>query len=104
MPRPEIAARERRIPRLPMILAAAVLVLIGARSIAQLIIEYQWWKELGQLATWESIILYSVAPVAISTLLAFTILWVVHARALIFAGTRLRQHKAYARLSTLVLA
>ena len=32
-------------------------LLIGGRSIAQLVIEYQWWKELGQVQTWQSIIL-----------------------------------------------
>jgi uncharacterized membrane protein (UPF0182 family) len=78
-------------------------VLIGGRWIAQLIIEYQWWKELGQVQTWESIILYSFAPVALGALVAFVFLWLVHARALKFAGTGLREHPAYARLSSLVL-
>ena len=30
-------------------------------------IEFEWWKELGQLATWENIILYSFAPLALAT-------------------------------------
>jgi uncharacterized membrane protein (UPF0182 family) len=80
-----------------------VIILFGARWFAQLTIEYQWWKELGQLQTWLSLYLYGVAPLALATILAFIVLWVAHTRALKFAGTRLRDHKLYARVSTLVL-
>ena len=39
-----------------------IAILIAGRSIAAFIIEYEWWKEMGQLSTWESIILYSFVP------------------------------------------
>ena len=35
---------------------------LRVRSIAEFVIEYEWWKEMGQLATWQSIILYSFGP------------------------------------------
>ena len=46
---------------------------------------------------------YSIAPVAAATLLAFAALWISHARALKFAGTRLGEHRLYAQISTLAL-
>lgn len=85
------------------LVAVAVALLIGARAIAQLVIEYAWWSEVGQLDTWQNIILYSFAPVVLAMLVAFAILWIVHARALKFSGASLRDYPGYARLSTLVL-
>lgn len=81
----------------------ALAVLFAARSIAEFIIDLEWWKELGQLATFENILLYSFAPVAIATVLVFIILWIVHARALKHAGTGLSDHPVYSRLATLAL-
>ena len=85
-------------------LAVAVVVLIaGARSMANYAIEIAWWKELGQFDTWLSMLTYNVAPVAGATVLAFAVLWIAHARGLKFAGTSLGEHPAYARLSALGL-
>lgn len=85
------------------IIAVLVLVLIAGRSIAGLVIEFQWWKEMNQLLTWKSIILYSFVPQAICGLLAFVILWVAHARALKVAETGLSRHRHYGWISTLAL-
>ena len=81
----------------------ALLLLIGARSIASYTIDFQWWKEMGQLDTWFSLLTYSIAPLVAATLIAFAALWVAHARALKFAGTGLREHPIYARISALLL-
>jgi uncharacterized membrane protein (UPF0182 family) len=96
-------ARSRRPALRITIIVAVVLLLIGARTIASVLIDYQWWKELGQVATWLSMYLYSVGPIAAATLIAFVALWWTHARALKFAGTRLGEHAIYARLSTIAL-
>jgi len=58
---------------------------------------------MGQLPTWFSILAYSVIPVGTATLTAFVAFWVVHARALKHAGTRLSRHPLYAKLSTLAI-
>ncbi len=79
------------------------LLLIGARWLASLVIEYQWWKELGQVRTWLNLYTYSVAPIAAATLLAFVILWIAHARALKFAETGIGEHKLYSRIATLAI-
>ncbi|PWT97687.1 MAG: UPF0182 family protein [Terriglobia bacterium] len=85
------------------LIVLAVILLLGARSIASYTIEIEWWKELGQLNTWLNMLTYSLAPLAGATLLAFAVLWTAHARALKFAGTRLGEHPGYARLSALAL-
>jgi uncharacterized membrane protein (UPF0182 family) len=85
------------------IIAAIVILLLSARSIASYAIEIAWWKELGQFHTWLSMLYYSLAPVAIATLLAFGVLWLAHARALKFAGTGLREHRVYFWVSAVAL-
>jgi len=95
-------AHRSRAGRIALIVSLVV-VLLGARSFASYAIEIAWWKELGQFRTWMSMLYYSIAPVALATLVAFAVLWVTHARAVKFAATSLRDHKLYARLSSLVL-
>jgi uncharacterized membrane protein (UPF0182 family) len=102
MPR-QIGPGRRLTSPAALIAAGVVLValLLGARTIASYAIEVAWWKELGQFRTWLSMLTYSVAPVAAATLVAFLVLWITHARALKFAGTRLGEHPVYTRLATL---
>jgi uncharacterized protein len=85
------------------ILVTLAIVLLGARTFASYAIEVEWWKELGQLRTWFSMLYYGIAPVAVATLVAFAALWITHARALKFAGTSLGQHPLYHKLSTVLL-
>jgi uncharacterized protein len=94
--------RGPRAGRITLIVLLLVL-LFGTRSLASYAIEIEWWKELGQFNTWLSMLWYSVAPVVAATLLAFAVLWMAHARAVHFAGTSLREHKLYARISSLAL-
>jgi uncharacterized membrane protein (UPF0182 family) len=81
----------------------AVVILLGARSLASFSIEYQWWKELGQLDTWFAMLAYGFAPLLAATLIAFGILWIAHARALKFAGTGLSGHPFYSWISSAAL-
>jgi len=106
MARPQIE-RGRRAPgsRATRIVLLAILVvlLFSVRSLASYAIEVQLWKEVGQFNTWLSMLYYSVAPVTGATLLCFIALWMAHARALKFARTSLRDHRVYARISSLAL-
>ena len=103
MPREIGPGRRRLASPAALIAAGAILValLVGARTIASYAIEVAWWKELGQFRTWLSMLAYSVAPLAAATVVAFVALWIAHARALKFAGTRLGSHPLYARLTAL---
>jgi len=85
------------------LIVLAVVILLGARSLASFSIDYQWWKELGQLDTWFSMLAYGFAPLLAATLIAFAALWLAHARALKFAGTGLSEHPIYAWISSLGL-
>ena len=89
------------------LIGLAVLLLIlswTATMSANLIIEYNWWKEVGQANTWISMLWYSVAPAAAGALVAFIALWVAHARGLHFAGVRRRDFRLYSRLIAVGLA
>ncbi len=39
-------------PRLLFLIGALVLLLVFGRSICSLIIDYLWWREMGQVSTW----------------------------------------------------
>lgn len=80
-----------------------VLILLGARTIASYVVEYQWWREMNQVRTWIDIMLYTLSPVAVATLLAFVVLFAAHARGMRFAGMRLGEHSRYAKLSAAIL-
>ena len=87
MPRYEITSGRRSPATRITLLILVLFLLFGVRSFSGYAIEIEWWKELGQLNTWFSMLYYSIAPVAAATLLAFGALWIAHARALKFAGT-----------------
>ncbi|MEO8129281.1 MAG: UPF0182 family protein, partial [Bryobacteraceae bacterium] len=66
-------------------------------------IEYEWWKELGQVSTWFSMLIYGTGPLIAATLLTFAVLWIGHARGMKFAGARLGDFSIYARLASVGL-
>ncbi|HLY20496.1 MAG TPA: UPF0182 family protein, partial [Bryobacteraceae bacterium] len=86
-----------------MLIVLLIALLLGMRSMASFSIEYQWWKEMGQIDTWLAMLAYGFVPLLAATLLAFAALWVTHARALKFAGTGLSDHRVYAWISSLGL-
>jgi uncharacterized protein len=87
-------------------LAVALLVIVGwaIPTAADLVIEYNWWKEIGQVNTWVGMLWYSTAPVAVGAVVAALGLWFAHSRGLHFAGVRLRDHPMYSRLTPVGLA
>ena len=53
----------RRPTRKVTLLIVLVVLLFGAGSISGYVIDYQWWKELGQTETWLDMLWYGLAPV-----------------------------------------
>lgn len=96
-PRP---ASPLRLPPVFVIVGLLLLLLLGSRSIAGFVIEYQWRSELNQVDTWFSILSYGVLPVALGALIAFAVLWVAHARGLKSAGSGLGDYPGYAKFAT----
>ena len=78
-------------------------VLIGAKWAASRLIEYSWWKELGQVSTWIDLYAYSTLPVVGGTLLVWLVLLLAHSRAVKFAGGMVSDYPLYSRLSSVVL-
>jgi uncharacterized membrane protein (UPF0182 family) len=67
-----IGSRGRR----PGLLFAAILllvVLIGSRSLASTLIDYNWWQEIHQISTWWNLLLYGTVPFLLAVLLYFCI-------------------------------
>src|SRR5260370_41868868 len=85
-------------------LLLALILLALTSTIANFIIEYNWWKEVGQVGTWVSMLWYSIAPSVVGALVAFIALLVAHARGLHFAGVRRRDFPLYSRLVPIGLA
>lgn len=78
-------------------------LLAGGRTLSSWILDYEWWKEIGQVSTWVSMMLYGVAPGVAVWFLAFSVYWLAHARGMKAGGARLSEHPLYARVSTLVI-
>jgi uncharacterized protein len=103
MPYPEIQGPSRRQGGMIVVIVILLAVFMGARTAASYVIDYQWWKEMGQIPTWISMLLYGLVPALTASVLAFVVLWWVHARAVKSAGTGLRRVPLYAKISTVAL-
>ncbi len=90
--------------RVVLWIVALFVLLIFSRSISSTIIDYYWWRELGQVPTWLLISVYRYVPGLAAWLIVFAVLWTAHARGMKLGGERLRNHPIYARISTLALA
>ena len=84
----------------PFVFGGLLLLLLGSRIIAGFTIDYQWWKEVGQVDTWLSMLGYGVAPQAAAVLIAYVILFFAHARALHFARIRFRDYSFYSKIAS----
>jgi len=90
--------------RIVQIAVVLLFLLFFGRSICSTVIDYYWWRELGQVSTWLRMSLYRYAPGFAAWLIVFTILWIAHARGMRKGGERLRDHGLYAWIVTLALA
>lgn len=86
------------------ILFVIFLLFTGARTAASWILDYEWWKEIGQVPTWFSMMLYGTGPAIAVAVIAFIVFWTAHARGVKMGGQRLRDYPMYSRISTLVIA
>ncbi len=88
-----------------VLVAAAIALLLLSGRIAGFIVDYQWWREVGQVETWISMLLYQIAPSLAGAALAFIALWLAHARGLRFSGVpAARSSRLYRRLVAAGLA
>ena len=83
----------RRNPQIGIaaIVIGAVLVLAFGRTICSYVIDYFWWREMGQVPTWVRMTAYRYVPGLAAWVIVFAVLWVAHARGMKHAGERLRR-------------
>src|SRR5260370_24759242 len=93
-----------RRPRWILLIVAVVLLLIFGRSICSLIIDYLWWREMGQVATWLRKSAYLYLTGVAEWVIVFAVVWLAHARGMKYAGTGVREQPRYAWLATLAIA
>ena len=82
----------------------ALLVFWAIPQTASLIVDYNWWKEVGQVSTWAAMLWYAIGPVAVGAVVAFIALWLAHDQGLRFAGVRQRDFPLYSGLVPVGLA
>ena len=64
----------KRIRNLILLATLLILCLWAISTVADLIISYNWWKEVGQVGTWVSMLWYSIAPTGVGAIIAFVAL------------------------------
>jgi uncharacterized membrane protein (UPF0182 family) len=82
---------------------AVFIVLAGAGWISSRLIDYSWWKEMGQVDTWLNLYAWSTLPAVVGGVIAWVVLLITHARAVRFAGGRTSDYPLYSRVSALAL-
>jgi uncharacterized membrane protein (UPF0182 family) len=82
---------------------AVFLMLVCVGWASSLLIEYSWWKEMGQVHTWLDMYWWTTMPVTGAALLAWLVLMITHSRAVRFAGGRSSDYPLYSRLAGVVL-
>lgn len=85
------------------LIVLAVVLLVGINWGASILIDYSWWKELGQVETWLSLYAYSTLPIAAATIVTWIVLLIAHARGVRFAGGRVSDYPFYSRIANLGL-
>ena len=83
--------------------AVVLALLLGSRTGAEFVIEYQWWQELGQVETWITLLMYRIFPVTVASLLCWPFLLWAHRSGTAFAGARTADYSIYSKLVPIAL-
>src|SRR2546429_7970598 len=78
-------------------LLLALILLVLTSTIANFVIEYNWWKEVAQVGTWISMLWYSIAPSVAGALVGFIVFGVAHSRGWRLSGVRRGEFRLYFR-------
>jgi len=86
-----------------VLVALAFILIAGSRTIADYVIEYQWWAEVGQVDTWLKMLIYQIAPAIAASLVAWVAAVWAHSRAMQFVGVPSGAYTVYSRGVTALL-
>ena len=81
-----------------VIAALLFVLLLGSRTIADFLIEYQWWREMGQIDTWFRMLGFQVLPSLIASAIAWCLLAWAYQRGMKFAGVPAARYRWHSRL------
>jgi uncharacterized membrane protein (UPF0182 family) len=86
-----------------ILVGLVVLLLAGSRTIANFVIDYHWWKELGQTETWLSLLVYQILPAIAASLIAWVVMLWAHRGGVQFAGAPIARYRWYSKAVPAVL-
>ena len=98
-----LPGRRRGRPWIAFAIGAVIVAFIVAKIACSYVIEYAWWREMGQVDTWLSMIAYGTVPTLAAMIIAFLAFWITHARAVKTAGAGLRRYPWYAIGTTVAI-
>lgn len=81
-------------------LLLVILIFALSRTVATVVIDYEWWKEIGQVQTWLNLAVYGLAPILTAAILAGLLLWIALARGLKHGGDGFAALPKFARYAT----
>lgn len=84
--------------------ALALTLLLGSRTIAGFLIEYQWWREMGQVDTWFRMLSFRVVPGFVAALVSWGLLVWAYRRGTSFSGVPTSMYPMVSRLAMGVMA
>ncbi len=93
----------RRRWSLGFLLPILFLLAIGLRTIAGYVIEFQWWKEVGQVETWLSMLSYGFLPIVAAAITIFVLLWLAHRQGVQHAGVYAATLRNLGKFAALIL-
>lgn len=88
---------------IPALILIFFLLVFGLRWGVSLLIDYSWWKELGQTRTFIDLYTLSTLPIAAGIICCWIALLVAHARGVRFAGGRASDYPIYSRIAALAM-
>ena len=89
--------------RLTILAVIVLALLLGSRTAAEFTIEYHWWSELGQLATWLTMLFYRFMPAVVASLAAWLALIWAHGRGAAFSGSPTSRYPIYKKIVPVAL-
>lgn len=81
-----------------VLVALAFVLIAGSRTIADFVIEYSWWKEVGQVSTWVNMLIYQILPATLAAVIGWSAAMWAHGRGLSFSGVPRGAYPVYTRL------
>src|SRR5277367_2621221 len=68
----------RRVTPIAVLIALFVLFILSKFIAASFLIDFEWWREMRQLDTWVSLLMYGTVPVCFVAIIYFAAFWAAY--------------------------